>query len=562
MNGLVNVALAPIALAGETVAEYGARHAPPRLELRPYTRWELWERFYGGEQEADDCERWLATSSRTRAALDLAIAEGLAALRAGDRLAELGFHLEDYAREVLGIEERTALKLVRLARELRARPLLRAALREGKVGPRAAEVVLPLAVGEAEPFWVELASRETVRALERRVAEARRGTEVDEEWGRLELRCKPEEREVVDAALDVAGRELPGSRRFERLEAMAAEYFAEFPEPADRLQERTDGLFRPPRNAARQERREAELEAETDRWAMLPAVPGAAAPDLEFDAHATAAEVDVHLRELARLQRRWDEIVGHCAHVVRASRIYQLLGFASFRHYVEERLGLPARTVEQRASLEARMWESPALREARAQGVSYEKLRVLARLPEKEVAAAVERARAATCIALRQELEAREEGQMRAAGKLAAPAPNRVACLLAAAIRVVRARVGGEIPAGSCLAIIAAHFLAVWGMPVGPRTVSQRIRERDLGMCTVPGCSHAATDSHHVVYRSRGGDLIDPANQTAVCEFHHHRCIHGGWLRVYGHAPDGLVWILGGKVFRGGAELNHWKAEP
>ncbi len=91
-------------------------------------------------------------------------------------------------------------------------------------------------------------------------------------------------------------------------------------------------------------------------------------------------------------------------------------------------------------------------------------------------------------------------------------------------------------------------------MPAGPKTVSQRIRERDLGMCTVPGCSHAATDSHHVVYRSRGGDLIDPANQTSVCEFHHHRCIHPGSLRVYGGAPDGLVWMRGREVFRGGVE--------
>ncbi|HYD41196.1 MAG TPA: hypothetical protein VEB43_10245 [Anaeromyxobacter sp.] len=71
---------------------------------------------------------------------------------------------------------------------------------------------------------------------------------------------------------------------------------------------------------------------------------------------------------------------------------------------------------------------------------------------------------------------------------------------------------------------------------------------------TVPGCSHAATGSHHLVYRSRGGDLIDPANQTAVCEVHHHRCIHAGYLRVCGQAPDELTWMRGGKVFRGGVE--------
>ena len=550
----MSVAFALVALVRESVAEYGADLVPPALELRSYTRAELWERFRGGEREADDCERWLATAARARAALDLAVAEGLAALRAGDRLAELGFHLGDYAREVLGIEERTALGLVRLARELRSRPLLRAAVRAGNVGFRAAQLVLPVAAGEAEAFWVQLASRETVRALEKRVAEARAGTSDEEDWGRIELGCKPEEREVVDAALEVAAGELPGSRRYERLEAMAAEYLGEYAEAADGSTGRTDGLFRRPRCAARQERRAAELEAETDRWAMLPAVPGALAPELGIDAQASADELDARLRDLAASQRRWDEILGHCAHVVRASRIYQLLGFASFRQYVEERLGLPVRTVEQRAALEQRLWESPALRDARAQGLSYEKLRALSRLPEKELAAAVERARSATCIALRRELAERHEAQMRAARKLSAPAPKRVACLLAAAIRAVRVRVGRPIPAGTRLAIIAAHFLAVWGMPARPRTVSQRIRARDLGMCTVPGCSHAATDAHHVVYRSRGGDLIDPANQTAVCEFHHHRCIHAGYLRVYGRAPDGLTWMRKGVVFRGGVE--------
>lgn len=91
-------------------------------------------------------------------------------------------------------------------------------------------------------------------------------------------------------------------------------------------------------------------------------------------------------------------------------------------------------------------------------------------------------------------------------------------------------------------------------MPLRPKTVSQRVRERDGGMCTVPGCSRAATDSHHVVFRSRGGDVMDPANQTSVCEFHHHRCIHAEHLHARGSAPDELTWILGGTVFTGGVE--------
>jgi hypothetical protein len=60
-----------------------------------------------------------------------------------------------------------------LAEKLRDRPSLREALRSGKVLFRAAQVVLPVAKGEAEAAWVERASKETVRALEKAVREDR-----------------------------------------------------------------------------------------------------------------------------------------------------------------------------------------------------------------------------------------------------------------------------------------------------------------------------------------------------------------------------------------------------
>jgi len=43
----------------------------------------------------------------------------------------------------------------------------------------------------------------------------------------------------------------------------------------------------------------------------------------------------------------------------------------------------------------------------------------------------------------------------------------------------------------------------------------------------------------------------EPENQNAVCPFHHLRCIHDGYLRVFGRAPDGLTWFLGGLLWRG-----------
>ena len=112
----------------------------------------------GGEADSEACEKLLALAARAEGALDLAIGDGLAALCLGDRLIRLGFsNLGDYAREVLGIQERTAQAMAHLSRELRTRPLLRAAVRAGEVRPRSAQAVLPVADGDAEARWVERA---------------------------------------------------------------------------------------------------------------------------------------------------------------------------------------------------------------------------------------------------------------------------------------------------------------------------------------------------------------------------------------------------------------------
>jgi hypothetical protein len=66
------------------------------------------------------------------------------------------------------------------------------------------------------------------------------------------------------------------------------------------------------------------------------------------------------------------------------------------------------------------------------------------------------------------------------------------------------------------------------------------------------GDAHA----HHIAFRSQGGG-DEPENQVGLCPFHHLRCVHGGYLRVFGRAPDALVWFRGGKVWRGpGAEVR------
>jgi hypothetical protein len=76
----------------------------------------------------------LVRVARGRGALDVAIGEGLDALSVGDRAMHLGYSgIGDYAVDRLGIAAGTALKIARLARALRDRPLLHAAVRRGEV---------------------------------------------------------------------------------------------------------------------------------------------------------------------------------------------------------------------------------------------------------------------------------------------------------------------------------------------------------------------------------------------------------------------------------------------
>src|SRR5574337_1083331 len=334
-------------------------HAPPRVELPPLSARELCAWFRGGEPEADACEELLAWAARARGALDVALAEGLDALRQGERLAELGCHLDDYAREVLDLGKRSAEELARLGRDLKTRPLLREALRSGRVRLRAAQTVLKVAVGQDEAGWVERAARMTVRELEGEVRRAGMAPgEEDESWLRFAAQLRPEEREVVDEAMRLAGEIMPGATRAERLEAIAQEFAGSYAGEAD-PDPRTvlGGALRPAGTAAPDRR--AALEAETERWAALPGVADVPAPDVRFYETATAEDIDGRLRELAALRAEWEDLVGYCAHAVRKSRMYELLGFANFRQYCDERLGISARAVEERAKVEERRWASP-----------------------------------------------------------------------------------------------------------------------------------------------------------------------------------------------------------
>ena len=458
--------------------------------LPPLDRGDLID-LQNGDVDADQTEVLAACAARSRGALDVAVGDGLAAMRVKDRLIRLGYScLGDYAREVLGIPERTAQNLARLSRELRNRPLLRAAVCKGEILVRRAQTILPVAVGDAEAEWVDRAQSLTVRTLEMLVRAVRDGPDEDEEaWRELRTRLSAEERAVVDEALALTGKVLGSSAfRAQRLEAWGQEYIGGHPVEAgdDDRPVGKDCIAPRPESL---ERREAQLEVETQCWANLPGVPEPSVPEGVFDETASAEQVDAEVRRLFAMRSSWDDLFGHAALSVKESGIWRFLGFATFGHYCEERLGLSERALEQRVALERRLWDVPALREAYVRRqLSYEQARLLSRLPDADIAVWILRAQELTCIQLRRALADEREGQLRAAGKFVARLPASVALTLSTAFRAVRAAENPRLSDGRCLVALARYFLEVWKPLVKKRrTQSQRVRERDSGPLPGPG---------------------------------------------------------------------------
>ena len=90
-------------------------------------------------------------------------------------------------------------------------------------------------------------------------------------------------------------------------------------------------------------------------------------------------------------------------------------------------------------------------------------------------------------------------------------------------------------------------YACTWDDPSGiPKRHSDAVYVRDGWRCAAPACTARRNlEDHHVIYRSRGGDVNALSNRVCLCRFHHQMGEHGGMARCRGQAPLDLTWRLG-----------------
>ncbi len=443
------------------------------------------------------------------------------------RFEALGFRcLGDWSRERIGVEARTVREWGRVWRALLELPDLRAAVLSREVSWTVARKIVAHVTPENQAACVE-----TVRAVEEllRAAFPNSGAESSDEPVSVRIPCsaRVEAKWVAaqEIARRVAGENLPV---WECAEAVAAECLSAAAQDVD------VNLMpaRSSRRAASKPQDEQGLRALA--WPHLRCRLRGAATGNPLASLArgldrcSPLELDRRFRVAIAIQQELDFEIGRILRQVVDRKLYLDLGLESFERYVEEGLDLSPRTARRLVRLARAERRAPEVAIAFREGrITLLKAEVLLRGGSVELAEKV----------MLRRLE--EEVPQR---KVEFRAPREVAELFLGLV----ARFGLEA--------MLDHALRTW-LEAGRQFVDYADFERDGWRCTVPGCSARRNlQSHHIVFRSRGGrDLA--WNRTTLCAWHHQRGVHEGRIGIRGRAPDRLVYSLGIGRYRSGDVL-------
>jgi hypothetical protein len=406
--------------------------------------------------------------ARLSGAVDRAVALHLCRLRASRGYIRLGFALfRDYVRERLGVAERTGQEWARLGAGLERLPELDRALTEGKLTWTAAAEVARVAGVEDAAAWVGLAQRLSVRELRARVRRellergegsggSGKGTgpsqagaaevetaAADDPLLSLAVEAPPGAAHLWEASLDlcelVAGAEIgPG----EGPELVLADFLSgarELPEGHEPCWPRNAPVSFGRWNRGRGGRGGGAARSTKPAAELGPAaLPGSVSADLRQIEEIVRSpvprdpfEIDGSMRRLVARRRGLDLDLARLLRNFHSLRLAQHLGFAGFREYAEERLGISARRASRLVSLDRRLFFFPRIERAVRDGsVGTEAAWLLCKVatPGKTEGVWVDRARRRAVARLREEVrwverEARRSGH---AGEMLPPPPGRL----------------------------------------------------------------------------------------------------------------------------------------
>ena len=468
-------------------------------------------------RDADERLRELVRARATVRPRLGALAEAVVQERAYEKL---GFRcLGDWSRERIGVGARAVGEWARVWRALRELPRLRGAVLAGEISWTVARKIVGFATPENEAACLETVRGRSVRAVEamieavRAVEDTAGASERDDDAERVRVRIPCSERlstkwaAAVELARRVSGEALSP---WEAAEAIAAEAVSALGSPEvedDSADERSHSRPRPPRPES------AECGLRAVRWPWLRWAGPYDAPALEPPdgdlADTPPLDLDRQFREATAFLQRVDFEIGRILRRILERGLYRELGFEGFEDYVVERLDLSPRTARRLVSL-ARAPEAvaTAFREGRITLLAAEAILRGAPLDES--------------VTLRKLQE-----QVRP--EVGFWAPPDVARLFLAMV----ARLGLEA--------LLDHAISTWISLAQP---GHDVFERDRWRCTVPGCTARRNlHGHHIVFRSHHGP-DEPWNLTTLCAWHHQRGVHGTGLKIWGRAPDDLVFEL------------------
>jgi hypothetical protein len=340
---------------------------------------------------------------------------------------------------------------------------------------------------------------------------------------------------------------------------------------------------RPPRDAGESR------QGKTAVRARARALPDSIASLAEGLDQADAFELDRRLRVVVRLEQTLDAAIAPLLRVVNSAEYEWRGDYCTLSTYASEQLGMSPSKARALLRLERAADLCPALRDAYRSGrLSWVKAHCLLPLLLLDIDGEwrpvwVAWAERITVRRLREDVEralllraghsrawARcqydperaqdpipsEERQMcahdvdtEATQQLAWRVPHEVAALFIGVRETVRARLGAEkglfVGDGEVFDAMLDCSLLAWTLRDPRARRPDPVVERDGYRCAVPGCtSRRNLHDHHIRFRSAGGSDA-PSNRVSLCAFHHQRCLHSGFLRIRGCAPDGLVFEIG-----------------